>query len=200
MVTIADLVQRFRDVRRFSSLAEGDYDATAVISAADIRAIVQGLADYQDAARIRHGEIYLDGATASVLTTSIASVDVWVPLAWQSTLAEDPPAEDWDSPQDGRLRYLGSVTRHAMLHGGATLRSAGGAHLIGLAIAKNGILQEKSHRHHRSFGAFLQLSIHTAMMIEISSGDYVELLTVNHTGTQDIEATHASLIAAAHFE
>jgi hypothetical protein len=93
-----------------------------------------------------------------------------------------------------RTTYTGNVTSDFVVTVTASVRSASNNQIVSIGIAKNGTIIDDSEtvirlpQSNQDFGASSQT------VVEMSTGDYVELFVKNNISTADVRVSNMSLI------
>jgi hypothetical protein len=140
----------------------------------------QDLRDFLVSAAPGHGSF----SRLVAAPTTIATPGDYVKAAGTTVLGLG--AAGFDMPQDGRLRFIGVSPRHLHVAVTVSMTSSGPNNVIGLKIAKNGVLLDDSVAL-RFLGTGSDIGS-TALHADISGveNDYLELFVTNETDTDSV--------------
>ncbi len=140
----------------------------------------QDLRDFLLSSAPAHGTISI----LSAAPTTIATPGTYVKMAGTTVLSAD--ATGFDMSEDGRLRFIGVSPRHLHIAVTVAMSSSGPNNIIGLKVAKNGVLLDNSIT--RRFLATGNDVGSTALHADIpaAANDYLEIFVTNETNTDTV--------------
>jgi hypothetical protein len=109
----------------------------------------------------------------------------------------NPSSLDFDTPADGRLRYMGARDGHAVVQCTWSLTSVGNPDLV-LAIAKNGEIVPSSRVFDSAQGTSAAGSA-VRCLTTVANGDYFELRAGEAGGTSTLSFKSLNLFAQVRF-
>jgi len=120
----------------------------------------------------------LNNATVTTITTQ------GVPVKIEGTSTANAINQKF-SHSDNRLTYTGGLTRNFQVSATASFTS-GNNKVIGLYVAKNGVIIADSEMYATTSGSGRAEAIHVQTIFEMDENDYVELWIENDSNTDNI--------------
>lgn len=134
------------------------------------------------------GEVaYQDHATPTTITVSASNTPYLINVATTlTTTSSSLGSAFFDSPSNGRLRFIGSTTQKFHVALSIDVVSAGGANkLWSFSIYKNGTFYGKSRYEIENPGTS-EFTMASHIIVELATNDYVECYFENMTDTSDL--------------
>jgi hypothetical protein len=128
----------------------------------------------------------LNNATVTTITTQ------GVPVKIEGTSTANAINQKF-SHSDNRLTYTGGLTRNFQVSATASFTS-GNNKVIGLYVAKNGVIIADSEMYATTSGSGRAEAIHVQTIFEMDENDYVELWIENDSNTDNITVEFLNLI------
>jgi len=132
--------------------------------------------------------------STNVTPTVVAEANVAYKAAGTTTL--DSVTQKFEMPLDNRLSYVGAITRHFKVTVTATL-SAGNNQRIGIYVAKNGSVLTNSENYSTTNASSRVENMSCQTIVELQSGNYVEVFVENDTHATNIVVERMSVIVEA---
>lgn len=169
-----------------------DDQAESSITPSDIRDLIVSIG------QIPFGGIH---TLSPGIETSISAINTYNKLAGDSELIE---ARNMDMPENGRLRYTGSIPYHFRVASSQSMVAAGSNKVFGFQFfifndsASSGALLEPSQMNRKMGAAGDEGSISLHWDVILDTNDYIELWVENRTDDTNITVEHLYLSAVGH--